>query len=394
MDLILRHAHVIDPSQEIDRVLDVGVAGNKIAAVAESLAAQPGCRELDLRGKYLCPGLVDLHGHWYEGSAWGIDPDICLNHGVTTAVDAGTCGFVNFVEFRRNRIETAAVQVLAFVNICANGIPTALVGELEDIRYARPRETAAMIAANPAITVGVKLREGTMTGNHGAEALTLALEAAESVRLPLMVHVSQGADTPAILRKLRAGDILTHCFQGRGDGLVEGGQMIPEALEARKNGIRFDVGHGYGSFRWETAKRSFEHFFFPDTISTDLHRYSVARFAMDMPTTMSKFLHLGMTLRDVVLKTTWAPAQAIGRQAELGTLRAGTVADLFVFDIEEGEFPLEDTHLQMENAERRIRPRFTVKSGKVVECGSQQVALRPLYLCDEEIFQLIERSDG
>ncbi len=394
MDLILRHAHVIDPSQEIDRVMDVGISGNKIAAVAESLAAQPGCRELDLRGKYLCPGLVDLHGHWYEGSAWGIDPNICLNHGVTTAVDAGTCGFINFVEFRRNRIETAAVQVLAFVNICANGIPSALVGELEDIRYARPRETAAMIEANPGVTVGVKLREGTMTGSHGKEALELALEAAESVRLPLMVHVSQGADTPAILRKLRAGDILTHCFQGRGDGLLEAGEMIPEALEARKNGVRFDVGHGYGSFRWETAKRAFEHFFFPDTISTDLHRYSVARFAMDMPTTMSKFLHLGASLRDVVLKTTWAPAQAIGRQDELGTLRAGSVADLFVFDIEEGEFPLEDTHQQVEKAGKRIRPLYTVKSGKVVECGSQPVSLRPFYLCDEEIFQLIERNDG
>jgi len=118
----------------------------------------------------------------------------------------------------------------------------------------------------------------------------------------------------------------------------------------------------------------------------------VARFAMDMPTTMSKFLHLGASLRDVVLKTTWAPAQAIGRQDELGTLRIGSVADLFVFDIEEGEFPLEDTHQQVEKAERRIQPRYTVKSGKVVECGSQQVSLRPFYLCDEEIFQLIERD--
>ena len=115
---------------------------------------------------------------------------------------------------------------------------------------------------------------------------------------------------------------------------------------------------------------------------------------MDMPTTMSKFLHLGMPLRDVVLKTTWAPAQAIGRQAELGTLRIGSVADLFVFELEEGEFPLEDTHLQLEKAGRRIRPRFTVKSGKVVECGSQHVALRPPYLCDEEVFQFIERNAG
>jgi len=394
MDLILRNAHVIDPSQEIDRVLDVGIRGQRIEALGESLPSPPNCAERDLRGNYLCPGLVDLHGHWYEGSAWGIDPNICLNHGVTTAVDAGTCGFINFDEFRRNRIQRAAVEVLAFVNISANGIPSALVGEFEDLRYARPRETAAMIEAHPTITLGVKLREGAMTANHGVEALALALEAAESTRRPLMVHISKGAPTPTILKKLRPGDILTHCFQGRGDGLVADGQMIPEALEARQNGVWFDVGHGCGSFRWETAKRAFEQFFFPDTISTDLHRYSVVRFAMDMPTTMSKFLHLGMTLSDVILKSTWAPARIIGRESELGTLRPGSVADLFVFELEEGEFPLEDTHLRMETAMRRIRPRFTIKSGKIVECGSQQASLRPLYPCDEEVFEFIERDAG
>ncbi len=342
--MILRHAHVVDPSQGIDRILDVEIRGSAITALGESLPASAGCREVDLTGKYVCPGLVDLHGHWYEGSAWGIDPDVCLNHGVTTAVDAGTCGFINFDEFRRNRIEKAAVQVLAFVNISANGIPTSLVGELEDLRYARPRETAAVIQAHPAVTLGVKLREGSMTGEHGMEALTMALEAAASTRSPLMVHVSKGADTRAILKKLRPGDILTHCFQGRGDGLLESGQMIPEALEARKNGVCFDVGHGVGSFRWETARRAFEHFFFPDTISTDLHRYSAVRFAMDMPAVMSKFLHLGMPLSDIVLKSTWAPAKAIGRQDQLGTLRAGSVADPFVFDLQESHFPLENTH--------------------------------------------------
>jgi dihydroorotase len=170
--------------------------------------------------------------------------------------------------------------------------------------------------------------------------------------------------------------------------------MIPEAIEARKNGVWFDVGHGYGSFRWETAKEAFERFFFPDTISTDLHRYSVVRFALDMPTTMSKFLHLGMSLHDVILKSTAMPARIIGRERELGTLRPGSVADIFIFDLEEGEFPLEDTHLRLEKAARRIRPRFTVKSGKVVECGSQQVSLRPLYPCDEEIFEFIERNAG
>ena len=82
---------------------------------------------------------MDLHGHWYEGSAFGIDPHVCLRHGVTTAVDAGTTGFVNFDEFRRHRIESARIRVLAFLNIAGAGIPTPMAGELMDLRMARPQ---------------------------------------------------------------------------------------------------------------------------------------------------------------------------------------------------------------------------------------------------------------
>ena len=100
-DLILRQARVIDVSQNLNQVLDVGVRDGKIAAMDESLPASQSAVEKNLQGKYLCPGLIDLHGHWYGGSTFGIDPDYCLNSGVTTAVDAGTTGFLNFDEFRR-----------------------------------------------------------------------------------------------------------------------------------------------------------------------------------------------------------------------------------------------------------------------------------------------------
>jgi dihydroorotase len=119
--LVLRNCHVIDPSQGIDRVTDLAIHDGHIAAL--EAAPGSGLIELDLRGKYLCPGLIDLHGHWWEGSSWGIDPDICLNHGVTTAVDAGTTGFINFPAFRKTQVSTATVRVLAFVNISGFGCP-------------------------------------------------------------------------------------------------------------------------------------------------------------------------------------------------------------------------------------------------------------------------------
>jgi dihydroorotase len=390
-DIVLRNAHVIDPSQGINGTCDLAILGGRVAAAAPALEAAEGAVEEDLTGFYLSPGLVDLHGHWYEGSAFGIDPHICLRHGVTTAVDAGTTGFINFEEFRRYRILGARVRVLAFLNIAAAGIPTPMAGELMDLRVARPHETAEAVLAHPDLLVGVKVRIGLMSGDHGVAVLASAMEAAESCKLRVMVHISKTAPTREVLTRLRPGDILTHCFQGRGDGLLAEGNVIPEAAAARERGVIFDVGHGCGSFSWDTAKRAFEHFFYPDTISTDLHRYSIERWCIDMPTTMSKFLHLGMPLEDIILKTTWRPACAIGRAQEIGTLRPGAHADVFVFSVEEGEFPLEDTHLKVVTARRRIRPHKIMRGG-IWEDGQGVRPLRPLRECDYEVFRSLEES--
>ncbi len=144
-DIILRNGRVLDPSRAIDGVMDVAIQGDRIAALEAKMPATAAA-EYDAAGKYVCPGLIDLHGHWYEGSCFGIDPDICLNHGVTTVVDAGTTGFINFPEFRRTAIANSRMGVLAFINIGCFGLPTTIVGELENLQYARPVETAATIA--------------------------------------------------------------------------------------------------------------------------------------------------------------------------------------------------------------------------------------------------------
>ena len=168
--------------------------------------------------------------------------------------------------------------------------------------------------------------------------------------------------------------------------------FIPQVKMARERGVIFDVGHGCGSFSWESAQRAFEHSFYPDTLSTDLHRYSVADlFNLTLPLVMSKFLCLGMPLRDAVAKTTLAPAQVLHR-TDLGTLRPGSPANLFLFQIREGEFEFLDTHLKARKSSRLIEPVLTVRAGRPIEPGSVQHPIRDLYECDRGIFDWVRQS--
>lgn len=388
-DLLLAGGTVIDPSQSLHAVADVGIVNGRLAEVGPNLDPA-NCRDVrNVSGKYVCPGLIDLHGHWYEGNLYGIDPLLCLNHGVTTAVDAGSTGYANFPEFRRATIDQSLTDVYAFIHISFMGLHAPYAEELLDLRYARPQETAELIARHSDRAVGVKLRIGTMTASHGIAALEKALVAATTAAVPLMVHISNGAEEREILRRLRPGDILTHCFHGRGNGMIAE-TVVPEASEARRRGVVFDVGHGCGSFSWDTARRAFEHHFYPDTISTDLHRYSVSEpLCITLPQVMSKMLCIGMSLEDVVRKTTAVPARVLKREHEIGTLAPGAQADVLVFEVDSGDFSFTDSHLAVRHGTKRIVPNLVIKRGSVHVPGSAKIRLRDLYESDMDVFRAI-----
>src|SRR5689334_9949963 len=193
-DMLLTGGQVIDPARSLNQRSDVGISGGRITQVGPQLDPA-GCLDVrDVAGKYVCPGLIDLHGHWYEGNLYGVDPLLCLNHGVTTAVDAGSTGYANFPEFRRTVLNVCPTDVLAFIHISFMGLHAPFAEELIDLEYARPQETAALIKKHRERAVGVKVRIGSMTGNHGLAALEKALAAAREAEVPLMVHISNGAE--------------------------------------------------------------------------------------------------------------------------------------------------------------------------------------------------------
>ena len=385
---ILRGGRVLDPANAIDALRDVVIDDGRIAAVAEPGALQPGADDAveDVTGLLVTPGLIDLHGHWFEGSPYGIDPAINLAGGVTTGIDAGTAGFSNFGVFRRLAIDPAPVRVLAFLHVAAAGLVSTLVGELQDIRYARPRETASVATEHADVVHGVKVRIGEEAcGTNGSAALSAALEAAELAGLPLMSHIAHGADVREVLTRLRPGDIVTHALTASGPGIRgDDGRLLPEAHEARRRGVLFDVGHGCGSFSWATARAALDEGVAPDAISTDLHRYSIERPVVDLPLTMSKFLHLGMSLADVVRATTVTPARAV-RRPDLGTLSVGAVADVTVLRIDDTPVELSCSQGYRERVGRVLRPALTIVGGTVHRAAEVPIPLRPYLEADHEV---------
>ncbi len=378
-DLLLRGGHVICPAQDLSAVRDVAVLNGKIARVAESIPEAEAAQTIDARGYLVTPGLIDIHVHVYDGVApLGIpaDPN-CIAKGVTTVVDAGSAGAHTFPGLRKYVINVVDTRVYALLNISVVGqstlSPDNQWGELLDLRYANAKLAAKTIEQNRDVIVGVKIRlTENIAGRHDLEALKLAREAADAVRLPLMVHIGGSFSTlPKILELLRKGDVITHSFRGGAGGILDGrGRVMPEVLRSVQSGVNLDIGHGAGSFAWATAEAALKQDLLPGTISSDVHQFNVHGPVLDLATTLSKFVHLGMKLEDVIARATVNPAKTFGALSGFGTLREGSTGDIAVFRLIEGDFELSDSLRERRVVHRRMMPVATVKGGRLYGAAS------------------------
>jgi dihydroorotase len=371
-DLILRNGHVIDPSQNIDEVMDVGFKDGKAAGVAKSLPAGPNTVVRDVKGYVVTPGLIDLHTHVYwGGTSLGIDADqFCRTSGVTTSIDTGSAGPGNFAGFRRHVIERSEARILAYLHVSFAGIfgfsKTIMVGESKNMELMAPREAAEVAAANRDVIVGIKVRVGrNSSGDQGAAPLNIALQVAEEVGMPLMAHIDYPPPSyEEVLDMLRPGDVLTHAFRPFPNApCTAQGTVKPAVLAARKRGVLFDIGHGAGSFSFKTARAMLANGFYPDTISSDVHVLCIDGPAFDQVTTMSKFLCMGMPLAEVIKESTLNCAHALQRP-ELGTLKAGAVGDATILSIKEGKFDYVDVLGEHMEGRQRIISEGVVLAGK------------------------------
>jgi len=372
-DLLIQHGEVIDPAAGLRGMLDVGISGGKIVEVGPALAAGEARRTISARGLLVTPGLIDIHAHVFVNAhdMGGHTDHFCSSTGVTTLCDAGSTGSATFAGLRAVIDSAVHTRIRAFVNLSAIGIVgTSRGGELSHFPYADPEGCARTIAENPDLAIGVKLRYGPgLVWEYTTEPVKLARRTAAMAGVPLMIHITDSPiPLPEILAEMIPGDIITHCYHGRAHGIMgeEKQLVLKEVVEAQRYGIIFDCAHGRNHFSFAMIEKALDQGFLPDTISTDLTFTSATKGPVwDLTTTMSKLLHFGMKLDDIVARATSAPAKILGYEGTVGTLRPGANADIALIERRNGNVDLTDSDGITVTAKERLITRMTVKDGRV-----------------------------
>ena len=377
-DLLIRNANVLDPSQGLSGMRDIGIRFGLIETIEPTIAPDRAQRVMDAGGRLVTPGLIDLHCHTFPyGSAIGIPADELVAHQcTTTVVSAGDAGANNFAAYRRFIVPAARTRQFAFVHIAVAGLAGFPIPELFNIDYARPEAAARTVAENADMVLGVKVRMSeNVIAQHGLEPLRRAIKACELSGVPakVMCHIGGVADRELmsqILDLLRPGDVLTHCYSGApnnagmGTNIVQDGKLLPAALAAKRRGVIFDIGHGGGSFDYTIAEAAIAQGCLPDTISSDVHVVSGNTPGMPyLPWVMSKMIGLGFSLPEVISMSTTAPARVIARIPKHGTLQRGAPADLSIMELVEGPVAFVDTRNNQRQGKLHLRPIGTVVAG-------------------------------
>lgn len=372
-DILIKNGRLIDPKNEINQLMDVAIVDDKVVKVAQDISSKESGIVIDATGLLVTPGLIDIHAHVFVGSnpntfANGfssVSPDdFTFRSGVTTIVDAGTSGWRNFPDFKKQVIDQSKTRVLAFLNIAGYGMRGApLEEEIDDMDA---EKTAQIIKQYSNIIIGTKL------GHYNGTEWTPFERAQEAGRLadvPMLLECHL-VELPLneLLNRMRPGDIFSHAYgkvTDRVSVIDAGGMLKPFVVKAKEKGIRFDVGHGGGSFHFSEAIPAVDQGLYPDSFGTDLHRFSMNSGMKDMLNIMSKFLNIGMSLEDIIHRATWNSAKSLHRE-ELGHLSEGVVADIAILSMPKGNFGFIDSGGIRINGNRKLVAELTIREGKVV----------------------------
>jgi dihydroorotase len=372
IDILLKGGHVIDPKNKIDSKMDVAIVAGKIFKVAANIPAGDAKKVVNVSGLYVTPGLIDLHVHVFVGTNGAeymngpssVPPDgFTFRSGVTTVVDAGSSGWRSFPEFKKKIIYRSRTRVLAFLNIVGDGMGA----HQQDIHDMDPNMAAQVARANKKDVVGFK---SAHFGGNPFIPLDSAVKAGNMADMPVMLDLTYPSKPPIssveelFAKHFRPGDIYTHMYRLTFP-FYDNGKVKPFVWDAQKRGVFFDVGHGGNGFTFARAIPSIKQGFLPNSLSSDLHVGSMNGGMKDMANILSKFMAMGLSIQDVILRSTWNPAKEIKRE-ELGNLSVGSDADVAVFSLRKGDFGYLDSHLFKLKGTQKLEAELTIRAGRIV----------------------------
>jgi dihydroorotase len=378
-DLLLKGGTVVDPSQGRNEKLDVAITGNVISRVAPDISAGEASKVIDVQGKVVAPGFIDVHAHIFQPRRNPNHPDAAgVWGGVTTIADAGGGGAQNLEEFSEV-VSQAQTKVYSFLSVFRDrNLP-------DDESLLDVDAIVKTAAENPGIVKGVKcLVQPSAIQLMGIKHVEAATTAAREAGLRVLMHIGDigSKDLPQTppeltakaISLLSAGDIVTHIFTPLTGGAVDRrGKIIPELLEAQQRGVNLDPSYGDFNFGWDRAQLVMSQGVMPDTIGTDIDvqpgfgmRTHLMRGMLEYS---AFFLELGFSMEEVVRMCTVAPAKALGIEAEAGSLAEGREADICVIDVVTGDWWLKDADGIGRTASKALFPFLTVKSGQICEQG-------------------------
>ncbi|MGX6990522.1 amidohydrolase/deacetylase family metallohydrolase [Pseudolactococcus reticulitermitis] len=369
-DLIIKNARTLENAP-----VEIAITAGKITAIAPEIRDKAK-DYFDAQGDFVSAGWIDAHVHCYENMTLYYDyPDeVGVKNGVTTIVDAGSTGENNIKDFREmaRKVKT---NVYALMNISKDGIVSQ--DELADLTKVNEAKNLERIAELDDFIIGIKARMSkSVIGQNGVKPLIMAKELQKKTDLPLMVHIgSAPVELEELMLYLEAGDIVTHCFNGKDNGILDqNGQIKDFAKKAYETGVHFDIGHGTDSFNFQVAFQAKSEAILADSISTDIYaRNRLNGPVYNLATTMEKLIYVGYSLKQVVDRVTKTPAEAL-RLKTKGQLAVGFDADLTFFQVKNGgNKVLEDSNQEMVETTVQIQPTAAVIAGTLYEIESEKI---------------------
>lgn len=365
---LLKGGTVFNPETRTNKRLDIGILEPNIGELIDpETETQRICykHEINADGLLVVPGLIEMHSHIFEEMDFSMDVESMLRFGVVATCDMGSVGFNNFSYFRRAVMENSIIPTNAAINLSTIAFITDDESEYACPGFVNKEQLIRMINIHKDVIIGVKV-QFSIGKAEDCEVLKIAREVCRATGTRMVVHITDSpVPLPEWIQYFDEGDIVTHTYHGHGHNLLdENGKVWKEAWDAKDRGVIFDACRGTGHWCYPVLLKAFDQGFFPDLITADTTSLSAIPLTCQLPTVMSELLALGMSLEEVITKTTAVPAKIM--KGIISGIEQGKPANLTILDVSDADVTFKDSHGNTMKGNRLIVPKKTVVKGKVL----------------------------